>query len=360
MKQTAVRLWLFTKRLAKRPMYLAILLLMPIVTLLLSKSQEGESVGIKAYLYTEQENLDFVQELLEAGPGIITFAMAESEEALKQAVLAKEADCGYVFSADFADRLVTDDWKRSVRLYCGEDVMIPMLVNEVVYTAVFRAYSENTFMDYAGTVFTEAAGGSLEAQKQAGELLNVYLTNGSTFSFSYHGTMPQADQLSNESEKMLQEEQQEAALMENVVPVRGMLALFMMLCACCGLVDYKRDREAGRLVWTRHRLLTQLMMILLPAMVAAIISLLCLFASGVWNGTIIEITNVIIYICLLAAYTVLWGVVFRSEHAVVASIPFLLLATILFCPIFWNLKSVLPIFQVMEKLFPVSWYLSFP
>lgn len=359
MKQTKVRLWLLTKRLAKRPLYLAILLLMPIMTLLLSRSQGGESVGIKAYLYTEQEDMDFVQELLEAEPRIITFAMAESEEALKQAVLTKEADCGYVFPADFSDRLAADDWKRSVRLYCGEDVMIPMLVNEVVYTAVFRAYSENTFMDYAKTVFAEAAGGGLEAQKQAGELLNLYLTNGSTFSFSYHGTMPQAGQLSNESEEMLPGEQQEANLMENVVPVRGMLALFMMLCACCGLVDYKRDREAGRLIWTRHRFMIQLMMILLPTIAAAVISLLCMFASGVWNGFIIEITNVMIYICLLAVYTVVWGILFRSEHAVVASVPFLLLATILFCPIFWNLKSVLPIFQVMEKLFPVSWYLNF-
>lgn len=371
MRQMGVQFLLFNKRLLKRPVYLIILLLMPLTVFLLSRTQAESPSGIRAMLYAEGEDWKEQEDLLDKIIGrllvedaTVRFTLAESEDELKRAVLKQEADCGYVFPEDFSERLRNDDWKRSVTFYCGEDTMIPMLVNELLYTSVFQVYSEDAFIDYMGTAYGEEAGGRTNAENKAEELLNLYLTNGSTFSFAYYGDLAeagnnhQADEADEAYEAYNKEKQKTADLTAGVVPVRGMLALFMMLSAFCGLVDHKRDHEAGRFVWVKNKWAVQLMMILIPTTGAALVSLICIGASGSWQGTRTEIASVIIYIFALTAYAMIWGLLFRSEHAVVASVPFLMIATILFSPVFWNLKSVLPVLQIMEKLFPVSWYLA--
>lgn len=361
MRRMGIHFLLFGKRLLKRPVYLVILLLMPLAAAGLSAAQETSPTGIRAMLYTQETETDgtkrdaalwrIVGALLEAD-GAVQFELASSEEAMKQSILKKEADCGYTFPKDFGTRLATDEWKRSVTLYCGEDTMIPKLVNELVYTAVFREYSAAAFGDYMSTAYEIPAGSRQNAQNRAEDLLKLYLTNGSTFSFTYYGEpLGSGRTAAAETETALD-------ITSGIVPVRGMLALFIMLSAFCGLIDYKKDREAGRLVWMRSKLAAECMMIILPALGAAAVSLICLAVTGEASGALSEITSVIIYILLLTGYVIVWGLLFRSEHAVVASIPFLVIAAILFCPIFWNLKSVLPILGMMEKLFPASWYLN--
>lgn len=365
MRQMGVQFLLFGKRLLKRPVYLIILLLMPLTVFLLSRTQAESPSGIRAMLYVEGRDWNEREDLLDkiigrllAEDATVRFTLAESEEELKRAVLKQEADCGYVFPEDFSERLRNDDWKRSVTFYCGEDTMIPMLVNELLYTSVFQVYSADAFIDYMGTAYGEEAGGRTNAENKAEELLNLYLTNGSTFSFSYYGETAEEGNDDRAFETYQKETKKTADLTAGVVPVRGMLALFMMLSAFCGLVDHKRDHEAGRLVWVKNKRAVQFMMILIPTTGAALVSLLCIRASGSWQGIGTEIASVIFYMFALTAYTMIWGLLFRSEHAVVASVPFLMIATILFCPVFWNLKSVLPVLQIMEKLFPVSWYLA--
>lgn len=365
MRQMGVQFLLFGKRLLKRPVYLIILLLMPLTVFLLSRTQAESPSGIRAMLYVEGRDWNEREDLLDkiigrllAEDATVRFTLVESEEELKRAVLKQEADCGYVFPEDFSERLRNDDWKRSVTFYCGEDTMIPMLVNELLYTSVFQVYSADAFIDYMGTVYGEEAGGRINAENKAEELLNLYLTNGSTFSFAYYGDLAEAGNNHQAYEDYIKETKKTADLTAGVVPVRGMLALFMMLSAFCGLVDHKRDHEAGRFVWVKNKRAVQFMMILIPTTGAALVSLLCIRASGRWQGIGMEIASVIFYMFSLTAYTMIWGLLFRSEHAVVASVPFLMIATILFCPVFWNLKSVLPVLQIMEKLFPVSWYLA--
>lgn len=367
MRQIGVQFLLFGKRLLKRPVYLIILLLMPLTVFLLSRTQAESPSGIRAMLYVEGRDWNEREDLLDkiigrllAEDATVRFTLVESEEELKRAVLKQEADCGYVFPEDFSERLRNDDWKRSVTFYCGEDTMIPMLVNELLYTSVFQVYSADAFIDYMGTAYGEEAGGRINAENKAEELLNLYLTNGSTFSFAYYGESTEEgnDDQVYEAYNYNKKTKKTADLTAGVVPVRGMLALFMMLSAFCGLVDHKRDHEAGRFVWVKNKRAVQFMMILIPTTGAALVSLLCIWASGSWQGIGMEIASVIFYMFALTAYTMIWGLLFRSEHAVVASVPFLMIATILFCPVFWNLKSVLPVLQIMEKLFPVSWYLA--
>lgn len=367
MRQMGVQFLLFGKRLLKRPVYLIILLLMPLSVFLLSRTQAESPSGIRAMLYVEGRDWNEREDLLDkiigrllAEDATVRFTLAESEEELKRAVLKQEADCGYVFPEDFSERLRKDDWKRSVTFYCGEDTMIPMLVNELLYTSVFQVYSADAFINYMGTAYGEEAGGRTNAENKAEELLNLYLTNGSTFSFAYYGESAEEgnDDQAYETYNYNKKTKKTADLTAGVVPVRGMLALFMMLSAFCGLVDHKRDHEAGRLVWVKNKRAVQFMMILIPTTGAALVSVICIRASGSWQGIGTEIASVIFYMFALTAYTMIWGLLFRSEHAVVASVPFLMIATILFGPVFWNLKSVLPVLQIMEKLFPVSWYLA--
>jgi hypothetical protein len=59
---------------------------------------------------------------------------------------------------------------------------------------------------------------------------------------------------------------------------------------------------------------------------------------------------VVLYCCILR-------VILRRQETIAAAIPILALCSLVCAPVFVRLSLYVPVFKVMEKLFPVTYYL---
>ena len=70
-----------------------------------------------------------------------------------------------------------------------------------------------------------------------------------------------------------------------------------------------------------------------------------------------QAARLLLYQCIATAYCVILRVLLRRQETIAAAIPVLTLGSLLCAPVFIRLGSYLPVFAVLEKLFPASYYL---
>lgn len=70
-----------------------------------------------------------------------------------------------------------------------------------------------------------------------------------------------------------------------------------------------------------------------------------------------ETGALLFYQFLIVIYCSIIRVVLKKQEAVAAAIPLLTLASIVCCPVWIRLAVYLPFFRVLEKFFPVTYYL---
>ena len=70
-----------------------------------------------------------------------------------------------------------------------------------------------------------------------------------------------------------------------------------------------------------------------------------------------QIFALLIYQCVILLYCVILKVLLRRQETIAAAIPILTLGSLLCAPVFVRLGTYMPVFTVLEKLFPVTYYL---
>ena len=70
-----------------------------------------------------------------------------------------------------------------------------------------------------------------------------------------------------------------------------------------------------------------------------------------------QIGRLVIYQCMILVYCVILKVLLRSQETIAAAIPVLTLGSLVCSPVFIRMGNYLPVFAVLEKLFPASYYL---
>ena len=84
-------------------------------------------------------------------------------------------------------------------------------------------------------------------------------------------------------------------------------------------------------------------------------SILSVWSLGMWCG---QIMRLLLYQCVVVGYCGILGCVLRRQETIAAAIPILSLGSLLCAPVFIRLAVYFPIFAVLEKLFPVTYYLA--
>ncbi len=178
-------IWAFMslKRYLKRPAFVLILLLVPIVLLGMGSRKEEDSGQISIALYAGDESFSAeIMELLVQEDGIFSFYVSPSEESLREDVAARRAECGYVFGDNLKERLDTGAYKRSITVVSAPSSVLAELSTEVVYAKLIDVYGRGLLEKYSeGFAFLPEE----ERWKQLELLYDKYLTDGSTFSFRY-------------------------------------------------------------------------------------------------------------------------------------------------------------------------------
>ncbi len=364
--------YLMMKRMIKKPAYLLLLIALPILSVAMIRLEQSgdDSTGITVGILFEKEGRAEISQddkewnqkfflFLAEQDSVIRFQEYEKSASLLRDIEKGELDCGVVVPVNIHERLMTDKWQDSITIYKTSSTSVTEIVKERIAAAVFTFYSEESYVNYIenSSIFQETSQNddrNTEIIEFAKEAYETHLTDGSTFAFQYHG----------ESYDSNAEEQ----VTDTANPgfrLKGVLAVCIFLSGLCGLLTDWNDRWERRFVRMAPEWVTTMVNIWIPTIYTSVIALLSLLLTGQFTGTDggmfagigKELCHLIFYQFLIVVYCSIIRVIIRKQEQLAAAIPILTLASIVCCPVWIRLAVYLPVFHVLEKLFPVTYYL---
>lgn len=353
MKRMGMWLLLMTKRLMKKPSFVIILVLLPIILVGYRFIISHDDGTLRACIYVPKEADSYAKKVAEELVNLdcaARFYIAETEDDLYSDVIAGRAEVGYVFSKDMRERFVTRNWDGAIKMVVSDTSQYAPFVNEFVTVKVYSCIMEDYLADYlvnrSGIEFSE---------EEIRPIIREYLakqdksTEG-LFEIAYQ------DYYTNTEVSM------EEILEENYLtkPIRGTVALFVLLAGLAGLVFWFQDNAEGRfkVMSYEKRPVINYGSMFLPTLLAAVVGFVCILIAGLAGNIFKEIFVMLLYVIFVTGVCEIIRVVVPSVNAICAAIPILAVASYLCCPIILDLKKILPVVTYLRKILPPDYYLE--
>ena len=336
------RWWaLLTKRLLRRPGYLAVLLLVPLFALSLSlfSRQDSGAVTVALVLADPEDPVAAATaERLEAGESVLRCERVSSEEEARARVRSGKADAAWLLDGDLTAKL--RDYVRYGRGGCitvveREENVFLRVSREKLFGSV---YPELSFVLFQSFAENELGLGKLTEAE-----LRDYYDSGFTarelLRFTY-----------------LDGTEAESSGSYLTAPLRGILALLLLLGAVASGLYCYGDERAESFVWLPgwKRSLLPVLSHLIAMLPAALAVLGALALSDSWLGLGRESLLLLCYLPCCALFCEILRLFCPREEQFGALIPILSLAILVFCPVFLSLRWALPV----RTLLPTGHYLS--
>ena len=349
------------KRYGKRLSFLLILLLLPAGMAVLGAFEHNKTQEIRIAVYVQgnQEGelgARLAQSLIDRSPqdGMFRFYLSRDEQQLRDDVVSRRAECGYVIGENLEDRLNRKDYKRCITVYSSPSTVAAKLSTEVVFSVMMELYDRDLFIDYVqsgelfGTVGETNSPERETAALEAGELYDKWLESGATFHFEYAGINPQGDV-----------EDAATPALPNVFPVRGLVAVCLFMIGLYGTVTTGTDERNGLFLPLPYRFRgpCRIACIAGPVCMAAVSGLLAIWMGGSGQGMIKEMAAMGGYIVLIVAFSGLLGSICKKPQVLCCLIPFFMIGSLIFCPVILDAGKFFPVLRGVGRLFLPYYYL---
>ncbi|MCI9558332.1 hypothetical protein D3Z55_02495 [Clostridiaceae bacterium] len=284
-----------------------------------------------------------------ADEGLFQFYECENERQVREEVASRRAECGYVIGAGLKERLDRKNYKRVIRVYSAPSTIAAYLSSETVFAALIELYDRDLFVQYIQKVGdNEAWEHPDQLAKRAGQLYDQWLGNGSTFHFTYEtvgqGKMPEEDSLLEK---------------EMVFWVRGIVAVYVFVAGLYGAAMSLKDEKKGLFLQIpyKSRTLCQMAAMAAPVFLAAVSGLAAVWAGNCSQALGYELAVMTAYGAAVVVFS--WGVrlVCGREELVCCLIPFFLVGSLVFCPVFLDIGKYMPEFRLWGRLFLPGYYI---
>ena len=212
--------------------------------------------------------------------------------------------------------------------------MFLMLAREKLFAAIYPETSFAVFSDYLAT--------ELGAENLSRATLRQYYASGTTREHILRFETVEGEEADTEGSYL-------------TAPLRGMMALLLVLCGLASGLYVYREERCESFVWLPARsrrwlpVLSHMTAILPPAIAA----LAAMALSGVTIGLGHELLLMLMYLPAAALFCELLRCLCPTEAHYGALIPVLTLAMLVFCPVFFDLNMLRP----LRWLLPPYWYL---
>lgn len=352
MKRMGMWILLMTKRLMKKPSFIIILVLLPVILVMYRFIITEDDGTIRACVYVPEGSEAFTEKLadnLADAEFSARFYLVDSEDDLYSDVIAGRAEVGYILPKDLKERFLTKNWDSAVRMVVSDTSQMAPFVNEfvtvVIYTDMMEEYIADYLVNRSGLELSDE-----EIRPIIRENLLKQADSGSLFDIAYR------DYYKNE------EVSREEVMAENYLmkPIRGTVALFVLLAGLAGLVFWFQDNAEGRFKVMSHekRPVINYGSLLLPTALSAIVGMVCIIIAGLCGNIFFELLTMLLYVIFVTGVCEIIRVIVPSVNAVCAAIPILAIASYLCCPILIDLKKVLPVVSYLRKILPPDYYLE--
>lgn len=364
-KQYRIWICLLARRLWRQPVYIGLLVLIPVLGYAVGIMERGERSGAHVAVCVEDGSWsEEIRSLLteQEGDSILQFVFCDDRGEVERRVAAEEADCGFVIESDLDERVLGGDWRKSITVYETDSGGITGIAKERLAGVIFRLYSQECYEKYMRQVSETAVDFAMEAYEE-------HLADDSTFGFQY--LYDDSDSQAGTDTPVGNDD----AVNTAVFPIKGVLAVLIFIGGMCGMLEYEKDKREKRFLRVAPNVLTYVVNVWLAAAFIAVTALICMWLSdgiracgdrmtpdkiltvwsvGMWGR---QIMHLLLYQCVIVAYCAVLRVLLRRQETIAAAIPILTLGSLVCAPVFIRLGTYLPVFRVLEKLFPVSYYL---
>ncbi len=319
--------------------------------------------------YLIPENLEqnrLKENLLARDTGLFSFYPCENEQQVRDHVAARKAECGYLIPENLEQKINSGRFKRSITVFSAPSTVTASLSTEVVFSELAAIRNKDILEDYAeqGAAFDAlGAAGSPERKKasgQAGDLYKERMEDGSTFRFEYVYTYS-PKQTGNGSG-----ETGTAAPSPGLFPVRGLTAVFLFITGLYSAVTAAEDSRRGLFIPlpVRLRLPCRFAALAAPVALAALSGLSAVLLSGgpgISSGgaaaILPEAAAMALYALAVSIFSMALGAVLKTPEALGAAIPFFIIGSLIFCPVFFDAERLLPGLGQAGRLFLPYYYL---
>lgn len=343
MKKLGIRFWLLNKRLLKTYSFLVLLCLVPILVAGV-RAGAGEESGIaRILLYLPDPEDELAAEIASAlteHNRVLYFERCDSEEEGRKAVEGFRADALWIFPEDMKGALAGAAAKGpglggdSVTVVQREDDVRMLFTRQILCAELYPAFSYELYTDFVRRECGLEEAGEEELQ----EAYNSTVVEGSLFRLVYldGGEAEEGDYL--------------------LSPLRGLLAMWLVLCGFAGTMYYMRDEQGG--VYSRlsagKRFLWALGVqgVLLGDGTAVMLAALKL--AGVFTVWRREIPAGILFACCVLAFCNLLRLLCCRPEWLGSCIPLLLIGMLILCPVFLDAAGP----KLLQYLLPPYYYLK--
>lgn len=342
MKKLLIWFWLLTKRLYKKPTFLVILFLVPLLSFGYQTITESDS-GIVTILLTQEGSdpiADAIIEELCSAEKLFRFQICDTPEEAALLVQTGKADAAWIFPTEMAghlDAFLEDshEHKPFVKVLQQEKNLALMLTRERLSGALYHHLAQRFYLQYTREEFPELADLSDEemmAYYDAIEMTNTL--------FVYENV----------------NHQEVVEVHYLVAPVRGLLAVLIVLCGLATALYHMKDRQHGTFQWVPERLrsLPELGCQVVSVLHIGVASLLALVLTTLSSAIYLEIATLLLFTLCVAAFCMLLRSVCQQIKVLGALIPPLIVAMLLLCPVFFDLPSMRP----WQILLPPTYYIN--
>ena len=360
-KQYGIWLMLLSKRLWRQPVYIGLLVLIPILGYAVSLMEQGERSGTSVAVCVEEgtwsgQIIDGLR--ARDADSVLAFEFYHDASETEAAVINNKADCGFVIPADIEERVLEEDWRKCIIVYESSASSITGMAKERISENIFTLYSEQRYREYMEHISEDIVDFAQYAYEG-------HLVDGSTFGFEYIN-YDQYGQYIDDTDAIYD---------APVFPIKGVFAVIIFISGMCGMLEYEKDNREKRFIRMVPNTLTYIVDVWISTVYVSAAVLICLWISdgvhsaggqlsvgamlSVWNMGmwLSQIGRLIVYQCIIVLYCCILGIILRRQETIAAAIPILSLGSLVCAPVFIRLAVYVPFFAVLEKMFPVTYYL---
>ena len=332
---------LLNKRLFKKISFLLVLLMVPclVAGMLLMAERESSVLTVALYGQEQDEAYEAIWDSLTASESIVNYEKMTSGEAAREAVIQGKADTAWIFAEDLSNTLEeavrSNNVKDIVTIVQREESMQLRLVKVKLYAALYPKYLYELFENYM-----ENDLGATELT--AGEMMQ-YFSEVNVRSDLFQMSYVDRDETVQEANYLL-------------APLRGMLAVWLVLAVLASVMYFMQDERAG--LFDRIPIEKRPGIAMAYQSIVAIDGMVVVLLSLLFTGNFISFSReflcLLLYLFGVIGFCNLIRVFCRNMERVGAVIPVVMVAMMIFCPVFLDLKSL----RMLQGLFPAYYYLK--
>lgn len=339
---------LFIKRLIKKPAFVMILIVMPLVVTMFNKIEAADDHSISVGIYYEKDALaKTICENLSNKKGYIKFILYSNKDEMSEAVETKKIECGYIFPSDFNDRLDKYEIKRCITCVEAPSSILSSVSDEVVFAGILDEYGKNIAANFIkeNNIGRNTGDNGIKAVENMYKSFN---TPEKTFSIDYKYI--EADE----------EASSEVGGRSTTYIIHGLVSVLILISGLFGAIEWFNDEKKGLYSSfnNREKNVIGFISIFVPTAIMALSGNLAIYLSNTYTNLLRENIAMFLYVFLAAGFSYLLKVIVKSGTGICALLPAITLGSLIFCPVFIDVSKFMPFISCINKVFPTFYYLN--